>query len=75
MVKRVDNAVYDAVKEVLSGKFKGGFHVFGLDKDGVAYAMDQYNKPLIPQDVITKVEDAKAKIVAGDIKVTDAMAN
>ena len=75
MVKRVDNAVYDVVKEVLSGKFEGGFHVFGLDKDGVAYAMDQYNKPLIPQQTIDDVEAAKAKIVAGDIKVTDAMAN
>lgn len=75
MVKRVDNAVYDVVKEVLSGKFEGGFHVFGLDKDGVAYAMDQYNKPLIPQQTIDDVEAAKAKIVAGEIKVTDAMAN
>ena len=73
MVKRVDNAVYDVVKEVLGGKFEGGFHVFGLDKDGVAYAMDDNNKPLIPQDVIKKVEEAKSKIVAGEIKVTDAM--
>lgn len=75
MVKRVDNAVYDAVKEVLDGKFKGGFHVFGLDKDGVAYAMDENNQPLIPQEVISNVEAAKAKIINGDIKVTDAMAN
>src|SRR5215210_3952525 len=43
MVKRVDNAVYDVVKEVLNGNFSGGFHVFGLDKDGVAYAMDKNN--------------------------------
>jgi len=75
MVKRVDNAVYDAMKEVLDGNFKGGFHVFGLDKDGVAYAMDQYNEALVPKDVIEKVEKAKAKIIAGEIKVTDAMAN
>ncbi len=74
MVKRVDNAVYDVVKELLNGKFEGGFHVFGLDKDGVAYALDDYNKPLIPQDVIAKTEEAKRKIVAGEIKVTDAMA-
>jgi basic membrane protein A len=74
MVKRVDNAVYDVVKEVLDGKFEGGFHVFGLDKDGVAYAMDDNNKALIPADVIQKAEEAKAKIVAGEIKVTDAMA-
>ncbi|MFL6373510.1 MAG: BMP family protein, partial [Pyrinomonadaceae bacterium] len=74
MVKRVDNAVYDVVKEVLDGKFDGGFHAFGLDKDGVAYAMDENNKGLIPPDVIAKAEDAKQKIVAGQIKVTDAMA-
>lgn len=74
MVKRVDNAVYDVVKEVLTGNFKGGFHVFGLEKNGVAYAMDQYNEPLIPKETIRRVEDAKEKIVAGEIKVTDAMA-
>lgn len=75
MVKRVDNAVYDVVKEVLDGKFRAGFHAFGLDKDGVAYAMDDNNKLLIPDDVILKVEEAKKKIIAGEIKVTDAMAN
>jgi basic membrane protein A len=74
MVKRVDNAVYDAVKEVLDGKFEGGFHVFGLDKDGVAYAMDDNNKSLISPEILQKVEEAKGKIIAGEIKVTDAMA-
>jgi basic membrane protein A len=74
MVKRVDNAVYDVVKEVLDGKFQGGFHAFGLDKDGVAYAMDDNNKALIPPDVIDRVEQSKAKIIDGEIKVTDAMA-
>lgn len=74
MVKRVDNAVYDAVKDVLNDQFKGGFHVFGLDKDGVAYAMDDNNKALISADVIANVEASKGKIVAGEIKVTDAMA-
>jgi basic membrane protein A len=74
MVKRVDNAVYDAVKEVLGGNFKGGFHVFGLDKDGVAYEVDDNNRALIPPDVIEKAEVAKKKIIAGEIKVTDAMA-
>ncbi len=75
MVKRVDNAVYDVVKEILAGKFSGGFHVFGLDKDGVAYAMDNFNRALIPADVILKVEEARTKIGSGEIKVTDAMAN
>ncbi|MGI9036784.1 MAG: BMP family lipoprotein [Pyrinomonadaceae bacterium] len=74
MVKRVDNAVYDVVKEVTEGKFQGGFHVFGLDKDGVAYAMDENNKSLISPEILQTVEAAKGKIIGGEIKVTDAMA-
>ena len=74
MVKRVDNAVYDVVKEVLGKQFKGGFHVFGLEKDGVAFSMDDNNKGIIPDDVLLKVAEAKRKIIAGEIKVTDAMA-
>lgn len=73
MVKRVDNAVYDVVREVLDNKFSGGFHAFGLDKDGVAYSMDQFNESLVSPEVRAKVDAAKAKIIAGEIKVTDAM--
>lgn len=74
MVKRVDNAVYDVVKEVLNGKFEGGFHVFGLDKDGVGYAMDENNKTLISPEVLKTIEETKTKIIKNEIKVTDAMA-
>jgi len=74
MVKRVDNAVYQIVKDVVGGQFKGGFHVYGLEADGVGYAMDEHNKALIPQEVLQEVEAAKRKIIAGEIKVTDAMA-
>ncbi len=74
MVKRVDNAVYDVVKEVKEDKFQGGFHSFGLDKDGVAYALDENNKSLISPEILQKVEEAKKGIVSGQIKVTDAMA-
>ncbi|HEU4509501.1 MAG TPA: BMP family ABC transporter substrate-binding protein [Pyrinomonadaceae bacterium] len=73
MVKRVDNAVYDIVNDVVNRRFSAGLHVFGLDKDGVGYAMDDFNKPLVPQDAIQQAEEAKKKIITGEIKVTDAM--
>ena len=38
------------------------------------YALDEFNKALIPQEVIDKVEQAKQDIITGKIKVTDAMA-
>ncbi|HEX8160692.1 MAG TPA: BMP family ABC transporter substrate-binding protein [Pyrinomonadaceae bacterium] len=74
MVKRVDNAVYDIVEDVVNHRFKGGFHVFGLGEDGVAYALDQYNRDLIPQNVLQEADAARQKIISGEIKVTDAMA-
>jgi len=48
-------------------------HVFGLDTDGVGYTVDEYNKALLPPDAIQAAEEAKRKIIAGQIKVTDAM--
>ncbi|HWN11243.1 MAG TPA: BMP family ABC transporter substrate-binding protein [Pyrinomonadaceae bacterium] len=74
MVKRVDNAVYDIIKDVVNGQFKAGFHVYGLDKDGVAYSMDEHNKALITPEMIQQAEEARKKIMAGEIKVSDAMA-
>ncbi len=73
MVKRVDNAVYDIMKDVVNGEFKAGFHVYGLDKDGVGYSMDEHNKDLVTPEMITQVDAAKKKIIDGEIKVTDAM--
>jgi len=74
MIKRVDVAVYNAVKETIEGRFKGGIHLFGLENDGVGYALDDYNRNLVPQSVIAEIERAKNEIIAGHIKVTDAMA-
>jgi basic membrane protein A len=75
MVKRVDNAVYNIVQEVFNHRFSPGLHVFGLDKDGVGYAMDENNRSLISPEAIQQVEEAKKKIIGGEIKVTDAMNN
>jgi basic membrane protein A len=73
MVKRVDNAVYDIVRDVVSKKFQGGFHVFGLDSDGVGYVVDNNNQTLISPEAVQKAEEAKKKIVGGEIKVIDRM--
>jgi len=74
MVKRVDNAVYDIVNEVVEGRFRGGFHVYGLESDGVGYVIDDNNRTVVSSDAIAAAEEAKKKIIAGEIKVTDAMA-
>src|SRR6202035_5883471 len=74
MVKRVDNAVYQIVRDRVEGRFRGGIHVYGLENDGVGYAMDRYNEQLIPPRGLREVEAARQKIIRGEIRVTDAMA-
>ena len=80
MLKQVDVAVYLTIKALLDGKFQAGVRVFGLgDKitidntvyHGVYYAMDNYNKNLVSQDMLRKVADAEKKILSGDIKVPE----
>jgi basic membrane protein A len=74
MLKRIDNAVFDVVKELVEGRFKAGIHVFGLENEGVGYALDEYNENLIPPALREEIERIKKDIIEGRIKVTDAMA-
>ncbi|MGB8956748.1 MAG: BMP family ABC transporter substrate-binding protein [Tumebacillaceae bacterium] len=68
MVKRVDTAVYDVTKELQDGKFEGGKNrVFGLNEKGVDYAPTTSKNT--PADVIKLMDDYKAKIIKGEIKV------
>jgi basic membrane protein A and related proteins len=74
MVKRIDNAVYQIVKDRVDGQFKNGVHVYGLENEGIGYAVDQYNEKLLTPEIKEKVEAAKQDIISGKIQVTDAMA-
>jgi basic membrane protein A len=69
MVKRIDNALFDAAKRVKDGQFKGGVYDFGLAQDGVGYVYDEHNKALIPDSIRARVEQIKAQVVAGKIVV------
>jgi len=69
MVKRVDEAVFKAVKRVKDGTFKGGIFELGLAEAGVDYVYDEHNRSMIPDSVRTRVEALRAEIVAGRIKV------
>jgi basic membrane protein A len=64
-VKRVDTAVFDAIKLVVDGKFKGGNVVFGLKDNGVAIGKIS---PKVPKSEVTKVMQIRADIIAGKIK-------
>ncbi len=71
MVKRVDNAVYDAFEAAEAGSLETGVQVKDLENQGVGYAMDQYNADLVTDEMVEAVEQARDRIIAGEIDVHD----
>src|ERR1044071_1100181 len=69
MVKGIDVSVLDAIRKVKEHTFKGGVFTYGLAENGVGYVYDDNNKAMIPDSVRTRLEQIKADIVAGKIKV------
>ena len=80
MLKQVDVSVYLTIKSVVDGTYKGGIEVFGLDRRikiadkvyyGVYYALDEFNEKLVTTKMRVRVEEAKARIIKGEIVVPE----
>lgn len=65
--KRCDVAVYNAVKDLLDGKFKPGVSVYSLKNGGV-----EISPPLrgVPQSILDRIEALKQEIIEGKITVS-----
>ena len=72
MLKRVDQSVFLLSQSYIEngGEVSGGYSTYGLDDDGVGYAVHEYNEDLVApyQD---ELESIKQQIVDGDISVPD----
>lgn len=73
MVKRVDTAVYEVIKAVVDGTLEGGIWSFGIEDGGVGTSEFTYTKDIIPEEVFAAIEDAKAKIISGEIVVSNPL--
>lgn len=66
MVKRVDLAAYRAAQSVAAGEFKGGIYEYSLKDDGVGIPAEN---PNLTADWVKTINEYKAKISSGEIKV------
>ena len=73
MLKRVDNAVYDAF--TAGADVEPGFNTMGIANGGVGYALDEFNQPLITAEMQTAVDAAAAAITDGSLLVHDYMSD
>ncbi len=73
MVKRVDNAVFEAFKA--GADLQPGITVMDLKAGGVDYALDEFNKDLVTTEMHAQVQAAADKIKSGELVVHDYMAD
>jgi basic membrane protein A len=74
MLKRVDVAVYNAMSEgenIETGKSI----TLGLEENGVGVAVDENNESLVTEEMMAAVQDARQKIIDGEIEVVSYYAN
>ncbi|MCE8007257.1 BMP family ABC transporter substrate-binding protein [Aestuariivita sp.] len=73
MMKRVDNAVYQAFAD--GPGLETGFNVMGLANGGVGYALDEHNATLVSDEMQAAVDAASTKIANGELSVHDYMSD
>ncbi len=72
VLKRVDNAVYQAIQDANEGKFPGGEIIdLGLKEKGLSLAPFGRFDGDVPQEVKDEVDKAQQGIISGDIKVPE----
>jgi basic membrane protein A len=71
MVKRVDMAIYDSFMNMKNGTWKAGISYKGLKEGGVDWVVDKDNRKVVSAAMEKKVNDAKADIISGKVKVVD----
>ena len=69
MVKQIENSLYSVINETINGAFTGGIRYQGLADGGVDYALDEYNRSELSDEIIATVESLRAKIISGEIVV------
>ncbi|WP_324716294.1 BMP family ABC transporter substrate-binding protein [Carboxydochorda subterranea] len=75
VVKNMDVAVFDAIKAVQSGSFKGGTYVGTLANGGVGIAPFHEYEEKVPASLKQELEQVKAKLVSGEISVDKVLAS
>ncbi|MCK0143079.1 BMP family ABC transporter substrate-binding protein [Aliiroseovarius sp. F20344] len=73
MLKRVDVAVYEAMK--MGADIKPGVQVMNLAAEGVGYSLDEHNAALVSDEMKAAVDAAAAKIISGELVVHDYMSD
>ena len=69
ILKRVDVAVYNVIKDGLDGNYKSGTVVLGLKENGMGTTNFEFSKDVIGEENLKRLEEIKADLISGKIEI------
>jgi basic membrane protein A and related proteins len=72
VMKRMDNAVYEAIQQTLDGNFTGGTYVGTLENEGVGIAPFHDFDADVPQELKDALDEIRQGIIDGSISTNPA---
>lgn len=69
MLKRLDIATYNEVREIIEGRFQPGSKLYGLKENGVGLSPMKYTRHLIPAEYLTRLQNIQQGIIDGVIEI------
>jgi basic membrane protein A len=67
----VDVAVYKAFQDARQGTWQPGQLVLGLAENGVDYSYDEHNRTVLTPAMKQRLDQARADIISGKLKVSE----
>lgn len=69
MIKRVDVAVFDTVRDVGEGRFQQGLRSFGVKENGVGYVSEGPHAAAISEEVKRRIDTLREAVAQGEIAI------
>jgi basic membrane protein A len=68
-LKRIDVVVFEAVRELRNGRFRGGHHSIGVAEGALSFTDMRHTRRLIPAEVKQAIERGREKIIGRGIRL------
>jgi len=68
-LKRIDIVVYEAIKDLQEGRFRGGMHTIGIAEGALSFTDMRHTRTLIPQEVHAAIEQGRLLIMGNELQL------
>lgn len=69
MIKRVDEAIFQTIEDLIDGSFSAEAKMYGLADGGVGVSEMKYTRDLIGEERLSKLDEIRQAVISGEIDV------